>query len=547
MVIVRPKMRLFGEKFVNLRTIFGSMRARNTQMSRKHKKMKLINSIKILVLSAVVSLLLTSCLGDKESESVVTGFYNNIVTAFSLSNNDDVAAGLSKYSFTIDNYGLSDAAIHAKFPNDGIIFNADSLPYGTIADSIKVTMSFAAPDSAYFTLYSLDGVLRQYCDVAKDSAIYFASYPDARLHISARGNHKVYHVKVNVHKVEGDTIKWRSTTENLWDNIAISDQRTDTIGSTLYWFVENGTSNQVSTADMRAKAKTWTEPASVTVKGGDLLDLKSLYSWHDALYAVGKTSGALLTSTDGYNWEVASGDYKFTSILGNQLKTRDVYGHWNSDTLNAIINIDGAYHFAVSADAKKWRIDNVIPREFPISGFTRPISVAARANNGNLTSRLYIMGGVLADGSLTSSTWSCDGWSDAEEGCNWAEFPHLNLSGMQGASVIEYTLDSNLPKTFWILHPGTDANGKIAQKMHYGRNYAILYYSEDSGVSWHRLYDKYPKLADTSAFADIAPSSGLCNPDTYEIYFFGGKRADGSFDTHVWEGLLPSLNFIKIR
>lgn len=28
MVIVRPKMRLFGEKFVNLRTIFGSMRAR---------------------------------------------------------------------------------------------------------------------------------------------------------------------------------------------------------------------------------------------------------------------------------------------------------------------------------------------------------------------------------------------------------------------------------------------------------------------------------------------------------------------------------------
>ena len=202
MVIVRPKMRLFGEKFVNLRTIFGSMRARNTQMSRKHKKMKLINSIKILALSAVVSLLLTSCLGDKESESVVTGFYNNIVTAFSLSNNDDVAAGLSKYSFTIDNYGLSDAAIHAKFPNDDIIFNADSLPYGTIADSIKVTMSFSAPDSAYFTLYSLDGVLRQYCDVAKDSAIYFASYPDARLHISARGNHKVYHVKINVHKVE---------------------------------------------------------------------------------------------------------------------------------------------------------------------------------------------------------------------------------------------------------------------------------------------------------------------------------------------------------
>ena len=547
MVIVRPKMRLFGEKFVNLRTIFGSMRARKAQWTCKHKKMKVIKSIKNLVLMAVASLLLTSCLKGNDSETVLTDYYNNIVTAFSLVDNDNVAKGLSKYSFTVDNYGTSDAAIHAKFPNDGIIFNADSLPFGTIADSVKVTISFSSPDSAYFTLYSLDGVMRQYSNVAYDSALYFASCPDARLHISARGNHKTYHVKVNVHKVAGDTIKWHPVTEQLWKDIAISDQRTDTIGSTLFWYVEDGTHNQVSTADMRGYAKTWTEPASVNVAGGELLDLQTLYNWHDALFAVGKTSGALLTSKDGYNWEVANDNYKFTSILGNQLKTRDVYGTWNSDTLNAIIHIDGAYHFAVSADAKEWRIDNVLPHNFPISGFTRPISVAARANNGNLTSRLYVIGGKMADGSLTSSTWSCDGWSEIEKGSNWAEFPQPTLTPTQNGTVIEYTLDRDRPKTFWLFYPGTDENGKIGQTQHYGRSYANLYYSEDSGVSWHQLFTKYPKLADNSAFADMAPNSGFCNPANFEIYYFGGKRADGSFSTQVWGGMLPELTFIKRR
>lgn len=509
--------------------------------------MKVINSIKKLVLSAVALLMLSSCLHGNDVETVVTNYFNPIVTSFTLGDNTNVATGLNKYQFTIDNYGLSDAAIHAKFPNDGIIFNADSLPYGTIADSVKVSVSFSSPDSAYFCLYSLDGKLRQYSEVAKDSALYFASYPDVRLNISSRGNRKTYHIKVNVHKVAGDTIKWRSYTDELWANANISDQRTDSIGTTLYWFIEEGSANKVISASMVAKAKAWTEPATVNVEGGELLDLQTLYSWHDALFAVGKESGALLTSEDGYNWEVANNSLQFTSILGNQLKTRDVYGNWNSDTLNAIINIEGAYHFAVSADAREWRIDNVIPAEFPISGFTRPVSVAARTQNGNLTSRLYIVGGKMADGRLSSSTWSCDGWNEDAKSSNWAEFPHKNIPAMQNGTLIEYTLDSDRPKSLWILHPGMTEEGTIQQFVKYGRNYATLYYSEDSGVSWHRLFDKYPKMADNSVFSDIAPNSAFCNPANYEIYYFGGKRADGSYNTQVWGGVLPSLNFVKVR
>lgn len=501
-----------------------------------------------MIVSAVASLLmLSSCLDGDDSETIVTNFYNPIVTEFKLEDNSNVANNLSKYKFTIDNYGTSDAAIHAKFPKDGIIFNADSLPYGTIADSIKVTMGFTSPDSAFFCLYSLDGILRQYSNVAFDSALYFASFPDARLNLSARGNRKVYHVKINVHKVASDSIKWNAITDELWGNTAISDQCTDTIGTTLFWYIESNGGNQVISADLKTSVKDWSDPAEVSVETNEQLDLQTLYNWHGALYAIGKTSGKLLTSTDGYNWEISSDEYQFAAILGNQLSTTDVYGKWNSDTLNAIVCVDGAYCFAVSADAKAWRLDKEIPQGFPVRGFTRPISVAARAKNGNLTSRLYVMGGKTADGSLTASTWSCDGWSETDKSCNWAEFPHQNMEAFEQGTIIEYTLDQDKPKSFWLLSPGFRSDNSIDQATHYGRKYATLYYSEDSGVSWHVLFNAYPKLADNALLADIVPSSGICNPDNYEIFYFGGKTSDGTFRTQIWKGLLPSLNFKKVR
>lgn len=510
--------------------------------------MKLISTIKFLVLAATMSLLLTSCFDNDETESVVTNYFNAIVTKFSLTDDADIASNLSKYEFTIDNYGLSDAAIHAKYPNDGIIFNADSLPYGTIADSVKVTLSYSSPDSAYFCLYSADGKLGQFSDASKDSALYFASYPDARLNISARGNRKVYHVKINVHKVAADTIKWKSVVDDPWLNAPLSDQRTDLIGTTAYWFAECGTHDLVTLADMESGLRKWSEPANVQVEGGELLELQTLYSWHEALYASGKTSGTLYSSTDGFNWQPANSDYQFTAILGNQLATQDVYGNWNKDSLNAIVHYEDAYHFAVSADGKEWRIDKVIPRNFPVRGFTHPISVAARAYNGNLTSRLYIFGGMTADGrSLSSSTWSCDGYNETEQGCNWAEFPHGNVPAMQGGSIIEYALDSDHPKTFWILFPGFIADGTVPQETHYGRRYASLYYSEDNGVSWHNLYAKYPKMADNSSFSDRVASTALCNQKNFTIYLFGGKQEDGSLCPELLSGQLPSLVFTKVR
>lgn len=511
--------------------------------------MKLFQHISGLAIAVYVALGLSSCLSSNESETVATNYYNAIVTSFALSDNANVCSGLSGYQFTIDNFGTSDDSIHQRFPNDGIIFNPDSLPVGTIADSVKVTVSFSSPDSVYFKLFDPDGTLGQYQNYSADSALYFASHPHGRLTLVSRGGYsKTYHIKINVHKVNGDTIVWHDYTDNLWADMNLTDQRTDTLNNCYYWFIEaDGMSNKVSSAPMGKTPTQWQSMANVNVPDGDLLDLASLYHWHNALYALGKRNGKLLTSTDGYNWEVATQELQFQAILGNQYKTQDVYGNWNSDSLNAIVRVDDNYHFAVSADARQWTIEQQIPANFPISGFTRPLWTAARSGYGNLTSRIYIVGGILADGSFTSSTWSCDGWNEQLKGPNWAEFTQDELKPMSGASILEYTIDSDYPKSFWILQPGIMADGSIPANRLFGKLYTTLYYSEDNGVSWHRLSRYYTKYADNAALGQLSCSSAFFDPRTYQMYFFGGRREDGSFKTSVWGGTLNSLTFDKKR
>ena len=506
--------------------------------------MKIIRHITGLFCAAVLATSITSCLDGNDSETIITNYSNAIVTAFSLENNADVCSNLSGYKFTIDNYGFSDEELHRRFPNDGIIFNPDSLPAGTIPDSVKVDLTFASPDSVYFKLYDPWGKLCQYSNFANDSALYFASYSDCRLTlVSSGGPRKTYHIKVNVHKVKGDTIPWAPVTDELWSDMKITDQRTDTLGPRYCWYVEeDGQRNKVSTAAI-SDAKTWTAMTAVTTPDDDLLDLSTLYNWHNALYAIGKQYGKLLTTTDGIHWTTACPELQFQAVLGNQCKTRNAIGQWNRDSLNAIVKVDGKLRFATSANAQQWNIEQEIPENFPIRGFSRPIWTEARSNYGNLTSRLYITGGVTSRGELVAGTWSCDGWDVDKKGVNWVAFEQGEMPAMQGATVIEYTLDKSKPKSFWILYPGTTSTGKVPSNTFFGKPHATIYFSEDYGVSWHRLSRRYTKYADNSSLGELSCSSGFCNPDTYKMYFFGGRNADGSYNTHVWGAILNSLTF----
>lgn len=500
-----------------------------------------IKQISNAVIGAIsIVALCTSCLGDSnDSEKIVNNFYSPLITSASLIDNSKVCTGLSSYRFTIDQYGTSDPELIEKCRSlwevdeytqkPGIIFNADSLPCGAIPDSIKVSLTYSAPKAVKFFQYDDQLKQQKVTNFADTQIVWFDDYAVTRIQITAQDGrvNKSYFMKVNVHKCTTDTIMWKYLAKDLFDMTEVIDQRVDTIGHNLYWYLTHADhSQQVRIADLCGDVSVWSDAQAVTSPAE--LDLGSLYNWRNALYAVG-TEGMLMTSTDGINWSTASTDYTFVNILGAQLKSR-----YYDEHLCAIASIEGSYHFVRSNDGASWSKDSlvfeddttsVVPSNFPLKDYTRPISVAANTKKGGTTSRIYISGGIKADNTLTSSTWTTDG-------IQWAEMEQLQLPPMRRASIVRYTLDVDYPDSFWIMQTGEMENGQVSD---------TLYFSENSGVTWKRMTLDYYRFSDTYQIEPFGCSSAYFNPINYRIYFIGGKDNEGKQESNIVTGQLMDL------
>lgn len=493
-----------------------------------------------------VCVMMSSCLGSKEeSEYIQTNAGNALVTNFALKDNSDVGSKLSNYSFTIDHYGQSDPVMHALYPNDGIIFNPDSLPYGTIPDSVKVTVGFNSPKSVHFNLYNREGELKQFSDYANDSALWLASYPDVRLKLTSYDESvvKTYHVKVNVHKVRTDTIVWKTFTESVWGGLDIKDQRVDTLNGNLMWYVKLADGNYSVKSNVLRGMKSWSQEQHVESLTGEDLDLETMFGYKGTLLAVNRNDCSLWSTNDGIHWAVKSKSMKFVNILGVLQEVKgdniDKY-YWHPDQLAVIAEVDGELKIRYSEDmGETWsddgKGDKSIPVNFPVKGFVRPVGTPAKASLGNVSSRITIVGGQNKDGELLQTVWCCErkAWADVS-GTGSA------LPKMYGGSIMRYTLDSEKPNTFWILWPGVLEGNKVSND---------IYCSEDNGVSWHKMKQRYGRKAfgDTSKLEALACSSAFYDPKSYQMYLFGGSRTDGTMSTSVYGGVYSNLTFQTIK
>ena len=484
------------------------------------------NKIATLIICALaLSLAFSSCLSGGESETIVTNMQNATITSFTVEDNDDVCPNLSSYSFTIDNFGKSDPELSSRIPNSGIIFNADSLPVGSIADSLKIELGYKSLSSIMFKQFNEAGNLRNTVNYADTQYVSFDDYATTRLDlVSADGEYKKsYFVKINIHKVSGDTVRWQYLANDLWDTAKITDQTVAAIGETLFWFKEYDSSLvTVCTSDINSP-KVWSE--EIDIVSTDLPSLASIYNWNDTFFAVGN-GGSIMTSTDGISWTATAPTAQFASILGVQFATKNYKEH-----LHAIVKEKDVYRFAKTYDGINWEIGDVCPDGFPIRNFSQPVSDKAKPQSGNVTSRLYIVGGETADGEMTSSTWSCDGFS-------WAEFQQGFLPAMTRPAIIQYTLDTNAPKSLWILWPGKIANGSVKNE---------VYFSENKGVTWKLFKSEFSKYADTQKIMPVGHVSGILNQNNYWMYFFGGVDSEGKQQANIFGGQLMTLVFDKIK
>lgn len=491
---------------------------------------------------------LTSCFDNKESEYIVTNQDNAIVTAFSFDNNTHVCPNLAGYGFTIDNLGQHDPELLSELKDlwdkneyslePGFIFNPDSLPSGTIPDSIKVNISYSSPFSVKFYQYDENLELKNCTNFADTQTVSFDDYAITRLEITARDQltNKSYFVKVNVHQIFGDTLLWHYFANDLFDASALTAQHADTLGSDLLWYTQTASDTEVRSAKLDGDIRDWTPAVSISAPSS--LDLSTIYNWGGQLYGVA-SDGSLLSSADGLTWTTASTGFQFVNLLGHH--TPGGYSSNRYDEhLCAIVLHDGQYHFAQSLDGTLWTLDqllfddtltSLVPAGFPIKGYSHPLPVAAQPNKGNVTSRIYIVGGITADGTLTSSTWASDGTT-------WAEFPQNLLPAMQGASIVRYTTDKDHPETLWILQPGIMADGTVSRK---------LWFSENSGITWKSLAREYSYLADTTPIEAIGGATAFHSRKNWNIYLIGGIGANGKQQSSICGGCYRKLTFDKKR
>ncbi|WP_155809222.1 DUF6242 domain-containing protein [Prevotella corporis] len=164
------------------------------------------NKIYSLFAILTASLLLTSCMKDEETDKNNVTYGDTAITAFSLGTLNQVCHTINKAGGD-SIYTTTFKAEAYKFYIDqaqGLIYNPDSLPYGT--DIAHVLAKTSAKNGGIVSIKSTtDESLKYFSE--KDSTDF--TNPRTLIVTSRDGkSYRQYKVTVNAHKQQGDVFSW---------------------------------------------------------------------------------------------------------------------------------------------------------------------------------------------------------------------------------------------------------------------------------------------------------------------------------------------------
>jgi len=481
----------------------------------------------------VLSLMaVASCNKDDDDDDVYTyseSEMTTLITAFGLQENDNVMDNLDSVFFTVD-------------VDNGLIYNADSLPVGTNVTKLVATIDFMnTVSSAVFTIKG--GTLQ------KDTTInYSTSSTDS---IDFTGNVKltvtsydqsyvkVYDVKVNVHKMEPDSmmwnLDWRRDLPGATDNVITS--KTVLQGSTYRCLVHNGDSYVLSSAT-EPNQETWEKQ---TVSFSFTPQVTSLTANDNYLYIL-DTDGELYSSEDGITWSDCN--EQWYSIVGGYEDR--VLGIWT----------DGSAYYHDEYPLRDGFAPTPVEDGFPITGSSQLVHAD---NSWVVTSQSMMVGGLNKNGYMVSDVWGYDG-------ARWGQIndDHSDtLPELAGATLFPYYTYTNLSGTLrykkhvtWFIVGGTLADGSLNK---------VVYTSNNQGINWTvadtacqmanhiplftgaQAYVNFETLyATTSSSAPRRVSSVVTSWPCPYIYLFGGYDRDGDALPFVWRGVYTRMTFYPL-
>lgn len=510
----------------------------------------------LLALPFIVIMALMSASCNSKSDDVEEGqnisYTSTVISSFSLAENEEVLRDLNTVFFTID-------------LDNALIFNAQPLPKGTDVSSLAVTMGTGALSAVSISFVDDNGATQTVDYLADSEAkINFAHGAVTVTATSGDGKYsRSYKVTVNVYDVDADLLAWDDAARSeLPTNLSINDVKVaravDFQGQPLVMTADAAGGVCLATCvDINNPMWTFVNPTLPYNVDSNSLMPSSLTACGDDLYMI--AGSTLLTSADGgLNW--TSTDVEMSYIYG-------VYGGKLLGNVN-----DGSGNYSLVE--YPGNLKSALPQGFPVSGTSQMLSYEQLWMESPVS---MMIGGTLADGSLTDACWAYDGTS----WCNIAVYTTPKRTGVTLVPYFVYRTSSTswvtTKLTAFLAMGGTNPDGSLSKE---------VYVSTDFGVHWLKadeplqLPDAMPAFtgasalvysttmsADKSASAAweavassnmplwmehnyVKDNSGIAPVTEWEcpyIYLFGGLDATDAVDKNIWRGVINRLKFKPLQ
>lgn len=488
-----------------------------------------------LLLGALLTVVFFSC-NKVENEGELIYSNSVVISKFALQANDDIMENLDTVFFTID-------------LDRGLVYNADSLPVGTSVSSLKVDMTYAEGSSAEFQVTGGEWMRDTVFKYNSEDSIDFTG--DVKFKIISRDmmNEKTYTIKVNVHKVEPDTLYWgQMARRDLPSYTTPLEQRTAQFNDKLYCFIKD-LKGYIMSITSDPLANRWEKNR---IELPFTPDLSSFTATDDALYVL-DSEKTLYTSTDGLNWTTCG--VKWYSVIGSY-----------ENTLLGVTEEGGVYKHAQYPASESF-VATEVPADFPITGMSQMVKLESR---WALNDQKIMIGGETASGEYCRYTWGFDGsvWGIV---CR----ENMTIGRLKGVTLIPYyctyfdyeSLDVLVEPTLLAvgghLDDGTILR-EVMMSIDNGLTWTVgndclqlpeyiepftgaqafvinstLTESRSMSSAWTEMQTKLPASMRINSRAIKPVTSWECP----YIYLIGGVNEYGELNNNIWRGVINRFTF----
>lgn len=444
--------------------------------------------------------LLTSCMKD-DNQDVAT-YDDTAITSFTVAN-----AIVTHYTKTTagDNdsvYIERIAPTTIKFSIDQInktIFNLDSLPYGTNASKLIITM-YAKNGG---TIAIKDKQTNDFTYYIATDTLDFSTPRVVRVYNGTSSNtYRDYNVSVNVHKEQADSFKWNKPLVANNDFANQNNQKLVCVGNKLFLFGIKDNATHIYTTNVSDGAN-WQE-ISANIELNESV-AKNVVVKNNNLFSINNNN--VVSSQDGTTWQTIA-NTNITNIIATD--KQNLYGVDNNNNLYISVN-NGETWTQQTIDANN--------NELPING---NFSFIANINGSSTMSNILAVG-LNSLNKQVSWTKVVDYNQPLSNDYSWAFFGtnannKSQLPQMSNLQVVEYNKQ--------LLATGVQSNQN---------NITTLYSSRDNGFSWNVS----SSIVLPQSAIGRAQNCAMCVDNDNHIWMVFGTTGE------VYKGRLNKLGWIS--